>query len=233
MYGGTNLDGNAVTSLGTKMQGLDTDIRRRFPDLDPQRVYITEYPNPTGDDNGNHCGWDPGQPPNGDGLKSLPGVTQPEIAWADMSVARALRDETETAAAMNSWHFVTRLDVTDTSALADTIGTVSKHHGYCADDHWVNRLPESLLTQEDILGAVHPNRSGHDLYKQAIYSYLVADLYPNGLGAPPRLPVTTSTSSSSPSSTGSGGGMINPLLLIVLAPLYLYRRRQNLQVSAR
>jgi len=225
MFGGTNLDGDTVTGLATKMQDLDDDIRQRFPDLDPQRVYITEYPNPTGDDNGNHCGWDPSQPPNGAGLKSLPGVTQPEIAWADMSVAKSLHDITESAAALNLWHFVTKVDATDTSTLPDTIGSVSKYHGYCADDHWVIRLPETLITQEDILGAVHPNRKGHELYEQAIYSYLVSDLYPNGLGEPPRAPVAhTSTVLSG---SGGGGGMLHPLLIIALAGFSLYRRSRS------
>jgi hypothetical protein len=237
MYGGTDLENNVVTGLATKMQGLDDDIGRRFPDLDPQRVYITEYPNPTGDDNGNYCGWDPSQPPNGAGLKSLPGVTEPEIAWADMSVAKALHDVTETAAALNSWHFVTLVDAADTSALPDTIGSVSKHHGYCADNHWINRLPESLIHQNDILGAMHPNRNGHGLYAQAIYSYLVSDLYPNGLGAAPRLPAVQSTTVSDPgttssgsgsvtSSNSSGSGSVSPLFLIVILPFYYFRRRR-------
>ena len=230
MYGGNDPQGKPVTSLADKMQGLNTDIMKRFPDLDPSRVYITEYPNPTGDDVGNDCGWDPGQPPNGAGLKNLPGVTEPETAWADMTVAKALHDVTESAAAMNLWHFVTKVDAADTSAQPDTIGSVSKYHGYCADDHWIIRLPETLINQEDILGAMHPNREGHGLYEQAIYSYLVADLYPNGLGAPPRAPVVQATTVSNPgtnSGGAGGGGTIGPMAIILLAPFWCARRRRN------
>ena len=224
MYGGeitvANGEGvpelKTITSLQTKIKGLNNAIIDKFPTFDRRRVYITEYPDPTGDDMGNDCGWDPSQPPNGDGLKSLPGVTQPEAAWAAISVAAALRDETSFAANLPElqWNFVSRTGEGD-----DTIGTASRNHGYCADDRWIVRIPESLVIQQDISGTMHPNRAGHGLYKKAIYSELVADLYPTGIDQPPRPPEeppVSNTPSPTPGGGGGGGGSVSPLMLLLL-----------------
>jgi hypothetical protein len=167
------------------MDDLNDTILAELPGLDPSRVYITEYPNPTGDDNGDYCGWDPSQEPTGEGLKSIPGVTQPEIVWADIEVATALRNGTEAAAATHGWNFISATGEDDPNGgPAPTIGSVSKSHGYCADDRWIIRIPESLITQQQITGSMHPNRKGHGLYRLAIYNKLVADLYPDGIGGP-------------------------------------------------
>lgn len=174
-----------ILGLPGLMDDLNDTILDKFPGLDPKRVYITEYPNPTGDDNGDYCGWDPSQEPTGEGLKSIPGVTQPEIVWADTEVATALRNGTEAAAATHGWHFISATGEDDPNGgPAPTIGSVSKRHGYCADDRWIVRIPESLITQQQITGSMHPSRKGHGLYKLAIFNKLVADLYPDGIGGP-------------------------------------------------
>lgn len=174
-----------IVGLPGLMNKLDTDILAKFPGLYPKRVYITDYPNPTGDDNGDYCGWDPSQPPTGEGLKSIPGVTLPEITWADTVVATELRNKTEMAAADYGWNFISATGEDDPNGgPAPTIGSVSKNHGYCADDRWIIRIPESLITQQQITGVMHPNRKGHGLYKLAIFNKLVADLYPDGIEGP-------------------------------------------------
>ena len=140
MYGTACPDGREnITSLASKWQGfkngytIDHDncvarpqatvehingLDHYFPNVDSRRVYITEYPDPTGDDMGNHCGWDPNQPPAGEGLKTLPGVTQPEAAWAQITVAPALREQTRSAAQTNQWTFIS-----ETGEGTDTIRT--------------------------------------------------------------------------------------------------------------
>lgn len=174
-----------ILGLPGLMDDLNDTILAQLPGLDPKRVYITEYPNPTGDDNGDYCGWDPSQEPTGEGLKSIPGVTQPEIVWADTEVATALRNGTEAASATHGWNFISATGEDDPNGgPAPTIGSVSKSHGYCADDRWIVRIPESLITQQQITGSMHPNREGHGLYKLAIFNKLVADLYPDGIGGP-------------------------------------------------
>ena len=229
MYGGQIGDGAGnpvdITSLQTKMLGLNDAIETKFPTFDRQRVYITQYPDPTGDDMGNHCGWDPSQPPSGDGLKSIPGVTQPETAWAEITVATALREETRAAAGTHSWKFVS-----ETGEGSDTIGTASRNHGYCADDHWIIRIPESLITQQDISGTMHPNRAGHEVYKKAIYNQLVADLYPAGVTEPPRPPEEPPVSNNpTPGGGGGSGGSMSWAALLVLSVIGLLRRRLRLK----
>jgi len=195
---------SAMPGLAAKWQSLNdspgdslaNSLTENFPSLDTKRVYLTEYPNPTGDDAGNYCGWDPTQTTTAsEQLKNLPGVTQPEMIWADTTVATALRDATETAAALHQWTFIT-----ETGVNGQTISSVSKKHGYCANDHWVVTIPESLVTQQDPLGVVHPNRKGHTNYQQAIYAQLVKDFYPNGVG------ITVQAHSNGSSSYFSEGG---------------------------
>jgi len=171
--------------LAGQWQNLNTKTNELFPALDTRRIYITEYPNPTGDDDGSTCGWAPWQATTfGEELKNLPGVTNLEMMWADTVVATGLRNATREAAGDYQWTFVSETDVP-----GETISSLTQSHGYCADDHWVIRIPESLLTQQDYYGAAHPNRAGHDVYRQAIYKQLMQDLYPAGEGQPPRTPI--------------------------------------------
>ena len=224
VYGGIDVkeDNKVVESFQTIMQDLNQSIIRTFDGFDLSRVYITEYPDPTGDDMGVHCGWDPSQPPEGDGLRSLPGVTQPETIWAQVNVAATLREETRTAAQNNTWNFVT-----ETGEGTDTIGTATRNHGYCADDHWTVRIPESLIIQQDVSGAMHPNRAGHEVYKKAIFNSLMADLYPAGINQPPRIPVEPPIANTPRSGGGGGssGGSIGWVTLLVLTLLLVFRRR--------
>ncbi len=176
----------ALTRLPGQWQNLNAELKKdeHFPSLDSGRVYLTEYPDPTGDDNGDYCAWDPSQTTTlGHEIKNIPGITLPEIFWADTVVGSTLRNETAAAAAKYQWKFIT-----ETGINGQTISSASRKHGYCADNHWVVRIPESLLNQQDHLGSVHPNRQGQEIYKQAIYTQLVQDFYPNGLYASPRAP---------------------------------------------
>ncbi len=168
--------------LAGKWQDLDTKISEVFTTLDAGRVYLTEYLNPSGNADGSYCGWDPRQSVD-QVLDNLPGVTVDEMAWADETVAPALRKATRDAVTKYHWNFVDETEVP-----GETIASLSRPHGYCADDHWVVRIPESLVSQQDHLGSVHPNRAGHDVYRQAIFKRLRADLYPDGPGQPPRAP---------------------------------------------
>ena len=228
-YGdGTFNDGtggpDGETNLEEKFFNLDNALELNLPQLanKSERIYLTQYPNPTGNADGSSCGWDPTQPTTlGEELKNLPGVTQPEILWADTTVAAALRDETARVARDNhGWTFIS-----DRGVDSDTIGTASRSHGYCADDHWVVRIPESLITQGDHLGAVHPNIPGHDNYAVAIYSQLIADLYPAGVDQPPRLPEDPNVSNNpNTGGGGGGGGSIGwpaLLMLILVGIIYL------------
>lgn len=191
--------------------------------LDTGRVYLTEYPDPTGDDIGNYCGWFPQQADTtGDEYRHLFGVTQNEMEWADIKIATDLRAATTAAANDYGWNFITKTGVFD-----ETIASTSRNHGYCAVDHWIIRVPETLITQMDHNGVAHPNRDGHGNYQQAIYNQLITDFYPNGLDAQPRLPDPDTTQVVSNTNNSSGGGSLTPLILLFLSALAYISRKVN------
>ncbi|MGD2171256.1 MAG: PKD domain-containing protein [Gammaproteobacteria bacterium] len=236
---------------------LNTELKKYFPSLidhtgntvlrNPERIYLTQYPDPTGDDSGNYCGWLPTQVSDPDQrLTNIPGVTNPEIAWADAEIATSLRDTTQVSADRFAWQFITRTGVAD-----ETISSTTRNHGYCADDHWTIRIPETFITQMGPSGAAHPNRAGHAVYRQAIYNQLVEDFYPAGPDTP-RLPredeavepklmedeslcnqptaVTVNPVSSDGDSGSSNGGAFSPMTFILLAILQLFtvvRRKRS------
>jgi hypothetical protein len=65
-------------------------------------------------------------------------------------------DQIEAAPTLHGWDFFSGISPAYAS------------HGYCAPDPWVVRIGESLESQADISGWVHPGRSGHDAYADAI-----------------------------------------------------------------
>lgn len=215
-------EGAGVTSLATKFHELNEYLAAEFAAFDQRRLYITEYPDPTADDLGNYCGWDPSQPPMGDGLRYLPGVSVQENTWAHLTVASALRDQTETAAALHQWNFVSEFGDN-----GQTIASATRNHGYCAENNWSVTLPESLINQQDYYGAVHPDSNGQGVYAQAIFSHLVADLYPAGVEQAPRAPVSAIDDGPAGDGGGSSGGSgaIGWGTLILLAGFWWMRRR--------
>ena len=78
-----------------------------------------------------------------------------------------LNQEVHTAARLHGWKSV------------DGISEEGLPHGYCADDHWVNRYEESKFRiQGDKYGTIHPNRSGHEMYARHLVSTIAPDLPP-------------------------------------------------------
>ncbi|MCK5394671.1 MAG: hypothetical protein KAJ32_01700, partial [Gammaproteobacteria bacterium] len=227
-----------ITYLEGQFVNLDHALNTQFKmelnnggtkPLDPGRVYLTEYPDPTGDDIGNYCGWFPEQvDTTGDRLRHLAGVTQSEMEWADIRIATDLRTATESAANDYRWNFITKTGVLD-----ETIASTSRNHGYCAVDHWIIRVPETLITQMDHFGVAHPNRDGHENYQLAIYNQLISDFYPNGLDATPRLPdPDTSRAVPDTNSSGGSGGSLTPLLILLLSAVgYISRKVDREQVA--
>lgn len=193
-----------------------------LPGLDRSRVYLTEYPDATGDDQGVYCGWTTTLAES-DVYAMLPGVTRPEMTWADMTVATFLRDTMKdtTGLAHHDWQFISATGDGD-----ETIGSATRRHGYCADDNWTIRLAESLVIQQQIFGAAHPDRQGQDVYQKAITNALLADFYPDGVDGSSREPGDPNggSASASASSGGSGIGSQGWLTLMVLAAGVLVRR---------
>jgi len=135
------------------------------------RVYIAEYGDLTKDDGGAYCRFD-----NTDPLGAMPGVTTDEMEWLDLAATRSIDGAVATAAVAHGWNLVSG------------IYQAYRDHGYCATNHWVNRIHESLLRQGDIRGLLHPNNAGQITSAGAIVNALMRDLYPEGPAGAPRAP---------------------------------------------
>lgn len=139
------------------------------------RVYVSEYVDMTKDDAFNYCWFDRTDP-----LGTMPGFTVPEMTWLDHTAGREINAAVADAAREHGWTYVS--DIYDAYA----------PHGYCAEDHWVVRAHESLLTQAGAAGAykgvAHPNIGGHQHNGTQISAALQRDLYPEGADGPPRAP---------------------------------------------
>ena len=139
------------------------------------QAYITEYSDPTQDDNGELCNGllfpDAvtekfttvgsvllGLPP--DGL-----ISQDEIAWAHSDVISPLNQQVQNAAARHGRTYIE-------GEIASQFST----HGYCADDHWIVRYDESKNIQENSDGTMHPNLLGQFVYRDQISAALISDL---------------------------------------------------------
>jgi hypothetical protein len=150
---------NALTGLG----------------IDAQRVYFSEYFDPTHDDAGAICDgsilFDWFRNPT-----TKFSITGKEAQWASTSLVGGMNQIGAAAAAVHGWNRVGGI----TSQFLD--------HGYCANDHWVVRASESLKTQGgDKNGTLHPNHSGQAVYGTALSGAAHNDLLP-GAAALPRRP---------------------------------------------
>lgn len=126
------------------------------------RAYLTEYFDPTHDAGGAIC--------QGSILGDAPfpgNITGTEAQWASTSVVGGLNAIGTAAASTHRWHRV--------GGIASQFLT----HGYCAPSHWVVRFLESLATQGDINGTIHPNRSGQGVYGDRLRASASNDLLPN------------------------------------------------------
>ncbi len=136
--------------LATAIAGLN---------ISANRVRLTEYFDPTSDDLGvteMRCAVLP------DGQPGL--IDDDEAIWARDGVISALNATGRAAAASAGWRYV---------------GGIARQffrHGYCATDHWVVQLVESIREQDDENGAFHPNPTGQKVYGSALFADLQASL---------------------------------------------------------
>jgi hypothetical protein len=131
------------------------DLPGMGPDAQQGRVYLTEVPDVTRNQNGVVCGWDT-MPLLNAIVYQLPLISQAELTWASDYVTVELRRTMRNAASEHGWHFV------------EGISSAFRRHGYCATVPWVVRLQNSFRTQGDYNGVVHPNVDGHGAYASAI-----------------------------------------------------------------
>jgi hypothetical protein len=128
--------------------------------ISPDRVFITEYFDPTRDDSGITCRRI---------LSKWPfGIDRRELEWTQRSVIGPLNQEVATAAAEYRWHFV------------GGIAGEFKDHGYCAKDTWIVHLIGSLAKLNK-RGILHPNGPGQEKgYAQALFTELEQFLFSKG-----------------------------------------------------
>ncbi len=137
--------------------------------IDPERVFITTYFDPTRDQNGTQC--------QGIFFQTVgAGITPAELTYLSDTVIPALNDEIRLAAKLYGW---TPVDGADQAF---------KTHGYCANDtsRWIRTFAESAANQGDTNGTMHPTVAGHEWYGARLFDALSAKLFDDaGL---PRLP---------------------------------------------
>jgi lysophospholipase L1-like esterase len=162
------LDEAAPKSLA-QLPGLFDSVDRNLPDSLPNdRLYLMEYLDSTHATNGDLC-------PSID----IPpqGIDRKELSWAYDDLIVPLNGRLRAAADDHHWRFV--------SGVADGY----RRHGYCADDGWVRKLPESLAQQGiDPKGTLHPNERGHRFTAARIDELLEPALLPSGVPREPRSP---------------------------------------------
>lgn len=170
-------DNDGLDDLPANYALLQQQLERQLSSR--PRVFLTAYPQLTrGEPDApggpsEPCAWDEFAPKEVR-LKNLPGLTLPEILWAEQEVQPALAQAMEAAARKHGWTFV------------DAHAERFDGHGYCADANWIVRLDQSLVSQPvlddpvvSLNGAVHPGPVGHHAYAAAITDAVLCDLYPD------------------------------------------------------
>lgn len=109
----------------------------------PSRVFLTEYFDPTHDENGYPCA-------QLETIGRLKILGRRDVEAAYDKLLQPLNGEIAAAVKLHKWREVT--------GIADAFRT----HGICAGDTWITSLKGSLLNEGDgFLGTLHPNRDGH------------------------------------------------------------------------
>ncbi len=129
------------------------------PWVPADKVFISEYPDPTITDSG---AWDLSCV--GDGLWPGGTISDSEARWASEHLAAGLNQAVATAAQAHGWNYV------------GGISSGFARRGYCAADHDIVQIGESRDRQGDINGAFHPNAAGHQRYAAAIHAAVHAKL---------------------------------------------------------
>jgi len=121
--------------------------------MDPGRVFVSEYFDPTGGGDGRYC-------------RRILGATVAagDLRWARSEVLATLNAALRTAARRYGWRYV------------GGVAAQFRTHGYCAGERWIMRLHESVLLQGDVFGALHLNAAGQRCYGEALLNDLLVRL---------------------------------------------------------
>ena len=147
---GRDLFNTRIALLEARYAEVAQKIESLWPDMDHDRVIITQYPDPTTDETGAvdmSCG-------------IASGVSYEEAMWAHETVVPALNQKVAQAAAQHGW------------TLATGIPEQFTGHGYCSSDSWVVDVSGSFWDQFNQDGGFHPKYVGHNVYANSILAAL-------------------------------------------------------------
>lgn len=128
----------------------------------PDRVWLTEYFNPSLDDSGNLCDYSI--------LGGLSELTPDVFSWATANILDPLENAIHAAAQREGWH------VLSTYNDFGSLGYFG--HGICANVNWMNTWEEDFTAQGDEFGFFHPNHQGQADYAYAMNTLIAPTLFP-------------------------------------------------------
>jgi hypothetical protein len=168
--------GSLLLALPGKYADLNAALTSYVPGLEPGRVYITEYHDPTSFDSFTYCGENGTSQVLGDVTGSTVfGISGAEAKWASESMLGSLNQKVQATTAYG-WKYVTPIQI------------LFREHGYCSTDKWIVTYTQSNTEQGDNKGALHPNLAGHSVFGNKFREYLRADFYIGGNLSKPRPP---------------------------------------------
>ena len=139
------------TQLSTDLANLPQQyaaLGQAIHGLDPAKVLITEYPDPTHNQQGQYAPIK---------IAGLAAISQANVQFADQDILTPLNQAIDSAAAANNWTAVGGLDAP------------FQTHGYTSSNSWFQNVGKSLRYESSTIGAFHPNIKG----QQAIASRLL------------------------------------------------------------
>jgi hypothetical protein len=161
--GRTETDNNGSVHAFPGLQSLYADLDKAINCIDPANdnplgncsdeqipklVLITEYFDPTHDENGEFPGV----------LCPDAGIKKKEWQYLHDGIMARLNHHVR----LSPWPAVVGIE-------NDFL-----RHGYCSNDRWVVRAGESLIRQGDPSGTAHPNEAGQQAYDARIHASLIA-----------------------------------------------------------
>lgn len=125
--------------------------------VDPSHVFVTEYPSVATSDDGSFCD------------DVLGGIADEEFEWATRVVQDGVSGTSftynnRTSLAVSADGLNRQISGLGRLGWTPVVGFASAFvgHGYCADDHWVTQLNESLADEHAAEGTFHPNAAGYE-----------------------------------------------------------------------
>lgn len=160
--GFANLEGDGTASDPGLLNQLISAVNSR---TDIDNVFVTEYPDPTTGPDG-YCGAGGPDP----GFEGFDLITQPEAQWASVAIVTELNRQlanmviraNQAAGAHPKWFFVSGI----ASAFAGhgfCTGVGSSNLAVWTTPRYINTPADSLTSQGDASGSMHPNNLGQQV----------------------------------------------------------------------